>query len=523
MDSIDKNIKNYIKYLKNIAPVAINGSSKLITLRRTIYFGICKKISKEIVLKYLLKYWNPRCVPPFDEEEIEHNIDLICKSMKDRTVLNDLIDWHSDKKLIDNTGFKIRMNWDAGGVNNFGKPKSNLTNTVNYFLYTRLHKKIRYNQMTNHIEFTGEPPWKKGNEPSRIGTSWNEIDSNYCKYYFSSSDGYEVKKDLIQESALICASHVQSYHPIKDWIKSLEWDGTSRLDNWLIKTCQLNDNEYTRQVSRKILVAAVNRIFEPGCKFDYMMVLEGEEGCGKSTLIKEIAGDYYASIPLDATVKDTVVNIQGKWIVEIEEMSYGNTKDYDSIKAFITRSSDRIRLPYGRDSIDLERSCIFMGSVNPKAKSYMLESSGSRRFWPIKTPCTEKNKIDNKWIKKNRDQLFAEAYQLFLKNEKIYLTTSKAVDLAKNEIKIRNLEDPMKQEIIDFLQGKNYIQLRELWHDCLKFNRRMTSKERDRISDIMLNDMKWDRGYFYSKNTQKTCPGFYNPKKQLDIKIKILH
>lgn len=200
----------------------------------------------------------------------------------------------------------------------------------------------------------------------------------------------------------------QAHHPVREYLEGLKWDGKKRLRTWMIDTCGAEPGLYTQEVSELMLRAAVARIYKPGIKYDMMIVLEGRQGAGKSTLIRHLGGSWtLEGLPpiRGSQEKDVVDAMQGFWFVEVEELSAMRKSDVESLKAFLSRTVDRVRPAYARNSQEFPRQCIFIGTVNNS--DYLTDSTGNRRYAPIAID----GEIDITKI--DRDQLFAEAVQLY--------------------------------------------------------------------------------------------------------------
>lgn len=195
------------------------------------------------------------------------------------------------------------------------------------------------------------------------------------------------------------------FNPVVDHLDSLKWDRARRLETWLINCSDLDDTPYNRAVSRLLLLGAVARAYVPGIKFDSMPILEGPQGGWKSTLIKHLGGEWYAAgmPPLTSGAdKEVCGHIQGKWLIEIEELAATKKTEADALKSFLSRTEDRMRKPYGREWGDYPRRCVFIGTTNDA--HYLRDSTGARRFLPVTV-----GTIDLTAVKRDRDQLWAEA------------------------------------------------------------------------------------------------------------------
>lgn len=298
---------------------------------------------------------------------------------------------------------KLSVNWDYDSSN---KPKKTLNNVVNYFLTDpRLKKLFKYNIFSHGIEYTRTPEWNNKIMPGRAP---DDNDIIQLKYYLSSAHKFDIETAKVLE-AVIKVSLDNQYHPIKEYLENLNWDHTKRLDTWLIDYAGVEDNEYTRAVSRKIIVAAITRIYFPGYKFDYMPILEGQQGIGKSRMIAALGGKWYSDVNIFINRDhDTIDAMRGKWIIEVAELAFFRRVEIEGAKAFLSRQTDRVRLVYERLTRDFPRQCVFLGTINPDDEGYLRDGTGNRRFWPVL--CT---KADVDGLARVRDQLFAEALEAF--------------------------------------------------------------------------------------------------------------
>src|SRR3990167_5994340 len=209
-----------------------------------------------------------------------------------------------------------------------------------------------YNKFTNSVEFIKTPVWDD-NIPE--GKEITDIDLIEIKSLITKKHNFSVNVNILLE-AITHEALKKRYHPIKDYLKCLVWDQIPRIDEWLHKICGCELNTYTKAVSRKILIAAVNRVFEPGCKFDYMAILEGMQGIRKGMLIEILASKkWYSQISFHQSNKEIVDVMRGKWIVEVSELHGFQRQESERLKAFITTSRDRVRLSYGRIAEDFPR------------------------------------------------------------------------------------------------------------------------------------------------------------------------
>jgi hypothetical protein len=254
---------------------------------------------------------------------------------------------------------------------------------------------VKHDQFTDRISVEGLPD---------CGPAFHDSAANRFRFIMEREWQFRPPKDMVYD-VMMDASRYNSFHPVKDYFGSLRWDGTKRLDSWLVAYCGASDTEYARAVGRLTLVAAVRRVMEPGCKFDEMVVLESQQGLDKSSALRKlsICEDWYSdTLPLNADPRQVIEMIRGKWIVEVPELSGMRRADIEHVKALTSRQVDRGRLAYDRIVSDVPRQCVFFGTTN--SDEYLRDLTGNRRFWPVKV-----TSINVTGIERDRDQLWAEA------------------------------------------------------------------------------------------------------------------
>lgn len=254
-------------------------------------------------------------------------------------------------------------------------------------------------------------------------------------------------KDDVME-ALLTVALENTVHPVREYLDRQIWDGEERLDGWLTRYAGVEDNAYTRAVGAKVLLAAVRRVRVPGCKFDNVMVLEGEQGVGKSSLIRVLCpnGDWFSDTPLGNTEsKEAALALRGRWIIELGEMSVLKRSAVESLKQFVSSGTDKVRLPYERMTKSLDRQCVFIGTTNQA--EYLMDATGNRRFWPIKV-----RGVDLEGISLVRDQLWAEAAHRESEGESLTLPKELWAE-AQVEQESRRTEHPWVDVLGDILSG----------------------------------------------------------------------
>lgn len=277
-----------------------------------------------------------------------------------------------------------------------------------------------YNEFTSQVEIVGKCPWRRSGGVAFSDNDESQIIAYIDKTYFKLSDRtYKV--------AFMKVSHDRSFHPLKNYLNNLpDWDGVPRVETFFIEHLNAADTEYTRQVTRKMFAAAIRRILIPGCKFDYVLVLSGKQGIGKSTIIRKIVGDDYFSDALSLTDMDSKAaaeKLQGNWVLEIGELSGMKKADIEKVKAFFSTINDKYRPSYGHNCEDHPRQCVIFATVNGE-HGYLRDITGNRRFWII--DCQKEDKVvDFSFLTTDYiEQFWAEAKAIEASGEKLYLEGS---------------------------------------------------------------------------------------------------
>jgi predicted P-loop ATPase len=224
--------------------------------------------------------------------------------------------------------------------------------------------------------------------------------------------GYGLKvSDRDLKAAVVLAARSHAFHPVREYLGNLQWDGCARVERLFVDYFGATDSQYHRAAARMMMVAAVCRVFEPGHKFDFAVILEGLQGKRKSTFIRLLGRRWYAELDGDFhDSKQMIELMQGAWILEIPELSGFTRSDVRAIKAFMSRQTDKARLAYARRAGSFPRQCIFIGSTNDR--EYLKDDTGGRRFWPVECAVAE---IDTDALEANVDALWAEAVSIYRK------------------------------------------------------------------------------------------------------------
>lgn len=313
-----------------------------------------------------------------------------------------------------------------------GKIKDSLQNIALIIRNDGNFKNIVYNEFKDTIDVIGDLPWKQ------VKPGWNDSDLANAKVYFERVYGIWSPAKF-KDALLAVVSSDRLYHPIKEYFSGLAWDGTERVDTLLIDYFGAEDTPYTRAVIRKTLVAAVARIYEPGIKFDSILVLNGPQGMGKSTFFALLGKQWFSdSLSIsDMRDKTAAEKLLGNWILEISEMSGIRKTEVEVVKSFVTRQDDKFRQAYGVNVESHPRKCVIVGSTNSEG-GFLRDVTGNRRFWPVHVPGTGKF---HPWELDCVDQVWAEAIHLYKEGEELFLKGREAEEAYKMQQEAMESDD----------------------------------------------------------------------------------
>ena len=321
-------------------------------------------------------------------------------------------------------------------------------------------KGVVFNQLLDGMEIKGEVPWK---HPSKF---WRDADDAQLISYVDTHYGTFSARNY--DIAVTKVADDRAYHPIREFIESLpEWDKVPRVDTLLVDYLGAADTAYVRAVTRKTLCAAISRVLRPGCKFDSMLVLNGPQGVGKSTLIAKLAGEWFSdSLNLgDTKDKTAAEKLQGYWILEIGELAGLKKAEVETLRSFLSRQNDIYRAAFGKRATPHLRQCVFFGTTNAES-GYLRDTTGNRRFWPVKTPGSGKKQS---WNLTHEEilQIWAEALVYVRQGEKLYLSPEMDA-LAKDEQREAMESDEREGLVREYLDTL----LPECWAEMDLFERR---------------------------------------------------
>lgn len=315
---------------------------------------------------------------------------------------------------------------------------------------------VAFNELTNSVQCRKAWPWPHA-RPGEIKNSDGLLLGKYLTDCYSLPS---VSRASLEEGVLTVA-HTERFHPIREWLIDLKWDGEHRIDKWLVhalgespKTLNPALFEYLQLVGRYWLLGMVHRVMDPGCKFDYCPVLEGQGGLRKSTLVEVLCGkDYFSDTPFDMSRgKEAQEQVQGIWLYEIAELSAMSKADVNAVKAFISSKVDKYRPAYGTTVESYPRQCVLVGTTNDD--QYLRDRTGNRRFWPIPV----RHQINTEWVAKFRAQLLAEAFALYQQSVAYTPSQEQETRLFKPMQDSRLIETAVESSLMELLTRDEHQQ-----------------------------------------------------------------
>jgi len=291
----------------------------------------------------------------------------------------------------------------------------------------------------------------------------------------------------VVHQAVMHRAHECRFHPVRDWLNSLEWDGKHRLAYLFSEYFGSEATAYAAEIGRMFIISMVARIYQPGCKADHLPVLEGRQGSLKSTACRVLGGEWFSdAMPEINSGKDASQHLRGKWLIEVAEMHAMNRAEATMLKSFISRDTERYRPSYGRAEVIEPRQCVFIGTTNQD--TYLRDPTGGRRFWPVKT-----GRINIDALRRDRDQLFAEGVARFKAGEAWWPDK----DFEREHIEPQQAEryeaDIWEDSIRAYLRDKSAVLVGEIARDALHFEtNRIGKADQNRITAI-LGRIGWER------------------------------
>ena len=336
---------------------------------------------------------------------------------------------------------------------------------------------FRLDTFASRVMLSAAPPWHTGPFTPR------EVDDvvGLRVAAWLQDAGLQVSLAVAQGAIAETADRNQ-YHPVRDYLDGLAWDGVPRIDTWLIDYFGAEDTPLHRAVAAKFLLSMVARVRRPGCKVDTVLILEGAQGRMKSSAFAALAGAWFIDHMPDLHDKAALEQLQGKWLVEFAELDKLHKAEAARVKAFISTATDRFRPAYGHYARDFPRQCVFVGTVNPGAVGYLQDETGNRRFWPVACP----RRADVMALRAARDQVWAEASARHAAGESWWIDTLDMDDMQAEAAAERMADDVWTDRIADYLADKPSVATADvLAHALAKPTERWTHGDMIRVGRVM--------------------------------------
>lgn len=361
----------------------------------------------------------------------------------------------------------------------------------NVYLILRDHPEwkgvIGLDQFSNRIVKRRPTPWGLEGE-------WTSVDDLQLGVWTAQQLGLVIKAAATLGDGVQLAAIEAPFHPVREWLRGLKWDGVERLDSWLVDFLNVQRSKYVELVGRYFLTQMVARVFRPGCKADCSLILEGPQGRGKSTVVAVLGGEWSSDTPFVVGDKDSFQALSGVWVYEISELDSFNRSETTRVKAFISSPVDRYRAPYERRPAAHPRQCVFISTTNQH--EYLQDTTGNRRFWPVSVG----DEIAIDALAAARDLLFAEAVHCVDRGDRWFPTREEQLEHFAPEQAARENQHPWEFTIRDFLDRgtggpRSQVTVAEILYDALKFEPARISHsntEAKRVGAIMAR-LGWRR------------------------------
>jgi putative DNA primase/helicase len=348
---------------------------------------------------------------------------------------------------------------------------------------------LAFNSFSYKVEKRKPPPWQGG----ALG-AWEESDHISLGMWLARNEGLLVRPIENLARGIAFAAAQRKFHPVVDWLRSLEWDGKERLDHWLGDCLGAREGEYSALAGRYFLMNMVARVFEPGCIMRSVLVLIGEQNRGKSEALRILAEPWFADTTFIVGEKDAYQVLRGKWLYEIAEFHSFGKAEATKVKAFVSSRTDTYRASYGQEARDWDRQICFAASTNHY--EIFTDPTGNTRFWPVDVSSDLNLQLLREW----RPQLFAEAVKRYLAGDRRYPTPEEELQLFQPEQELHEIVDAWLVDLEEFLQkvgmSRDWVSMNEILYDCFGFEKSKLTPamgEQKRIASL-LQRLGWKKG-----------------------------
>jgi predicted P-loop ATPase len=350
------------------------------------------------------------------------------------------------------------VNWYADlAKTKSGTPHPNLANVMTALRADPdVQKMLALDEMAGSVLLMHPvPAW--GSRPGTAGEPrpLTDNDVTALQEWIQLAGIINVSRDVMHQAVDLRAYECR-FHPVRDYLDGLVWDGTPRAETWLATYLGTQPSEYASAIGRMFLIGMAARIYKPGCKLDNMLIFEGAQGARKSTACAILGGEWFSDNLPDVTHgKDTAQHLAGKWLIEVAEMSATSKAEAEALKAFISRPTERYRPSYGRREIVQPRQCVFIGTTN--RDTYLRDETGGRRFWPVKV-----GRVDTEALTRDRDQLLAEAVHLYRHGVAWWPDDALERELIKPEQEARFDSDIWEEIVTVYVEGRDRVTITDV-------------------------------------------------------------
>ncbi|GIP57888.1 virulence-associated E family protein [Paenibacillus woosongensis] len=394
-----------------------------------------------------------------------------------------------------------------------GAPLPTAGNVELFLTYGVWRNVLAYDAFGNSEVIRRPLPWRDLERGGRTYEPWLAADDKRLQHWFSKVHGINAAKTI--QNAFTEVVHRNTFHPIKTYVEGGSWDGVPRAERLFVEYLGAADTHYTRQVTRKMLLAAVTRLYRPGCKFDQMLVLVGPQGAGKSSLLAKLGRDWFSDSLRTFENKEAGEHLQNGWIFEIGELSAMKKTEVEEVKAFLSKTEDRYRVAYDRQVSEFPRKCVFFGTTN--TRDFLRDTTGNRRFWPVEVipDRAEKSHWDHLGDEEVQ-QIWAEVLSWFKAGETLELD-SEARTEAERQQAAHMESDPREGMVQEWLESEELDEMDrptgqprqrvcalQIWVECLGRRKGdMKPWEAKELCDIMRRMPGW-----HERKGRAQIPGY---------------
>lgn len=350
---------------------------------------------------------------------------------------------------------------------------------------------LAFCDFSNQVMKRKAPPWG-----GPVG-AWDDDDDWRTIIWLAQKYRFNADKKAVM-GAVTTAAKDAKFHPVREYLAGLVWDGRPRAQRWLVDYLGARDDAYTLAVGAKFLVGAVARIMRPGCKMDTVLILEGEQGRWKSTALATLAGAWFGDTPFTIGDKDAYLVMRGTWIYELAELDALSRAESSRAKGFFSSTHDTYVPKYVAWAIKVPRQCVFAGTVNHG--TYLRDTTGNRRYWPVIV-----DRADIEGLGRDRDQLWAEALSMYEAGTRWWVSTQQERELFEREQELRYVGDAYESRIHEWALGKTEFSMHQVLEEALKLEiSKWTRAEQTRVGEVLqkIGFEKHDRGSQQPKATR---------------------